>query len=120
MVASDRSKRENRETNKPWVKRVPRLRRKSNSSHGLHTLNLLLIVVVEAILTREEVMFDKTFLPSRGLRVVSAAALGIALGGPGRQGLLRAGQVHAARTEWARILRLQGVRELAGRRRQSD
>jgi hypothetical protein len=28
---------------------------------------------------REEVMFDKPFLPSRGLRVVSAAAVGIAL-----------------------------------------
>jgi hypothetical protein len=39
VVASERSKRENRETNKPWVKRVPRLRRKSNSSHGRGTLS---------------------------------------------------------------------------------
>jgi hypothetical protein len=48
-------------------------------------------------------MFDKPFLPSRGLRVVAAVALGIA-SGRGRQGLFRAGQVHTERAQWARIL----------------
>jgi hypothetical protein len=35
--------------------------------------------IVPKRIEEEEVMFDKPFLPSRGLRVVSAAALGIAL-----------------------------------------
>jgi hypothetical protein len=35
--------------------------------------------IVPKRIEREEGMFDKPFLPSRGLRVVSAAALGIAL-----------------------------------------
>ena len=37
-----------------------------------------------------------------------------------RQGHFRAGQVHSASAERARVLRVQGIRRLAGCRRQSD
>src|SRR3954464_12905150 len=34
---------------------------------------------------------------------------------PGRQGHIRAGQVHRPSTWWARVLRVQGIRKLGGR-----